>query len=78
MLHKLKIGDRTGRNLMQSFLRSISLGGTQALIVQLMLAYTLKQMLPEGQIIQPGAEFVSARQVVHPCLSRLRSRFCSD
>eukprot|EP00892_Ulva_mutabilis_P001755 jgi/Ulvmu1/11580/UM079_0023.1 len=52
----------SGTNLVQSFLRSISLGGPQALIVQLLLSYTLKQMLPEGQIIQPGAEFVSARQ----------------
>lgn len=52
-----------GTNLLQTFFRALSLGGTQALVVQLLLAYTLKQMLPQGQIIQPGAEFVSARQV---------------
>lgn len=59
-----------GDNLFQAFFRSLKLGGTTALAIQLMLSYALRRVIPQDGSIIPGLEFNYAykvRCVLTPC-----------
>jgi hypothetical protein len=66
-MHQIELS--VGDSLVQAFFRSLALGGTTALIIQLLLSYALRQVIPQDGSVSPGLEFKHAyavRDTHHP------------
>jgi hypothetical protein len=67
-IHQIELS--VGDSLVQAFFRSLALGGTTALIIQLLLSYALRQVIPQDGSVSPGLEFKHAyavRGADHAC-----------